>query len=122
MLEELVSRTFAVRNAAHLAHWRAKGPGSFARHMALGEFYDELIEQLDDIVEAYQGAFGKLVGPVNLAAQDTHGDILEMLSSECNWATENREAIADGSPAIENMLDELSGLYLKTIYKLRFLS
>ena len=35
MIEELVSRTFAIRNAAHLAHWRAKGTGSFAKHMAL---------------------------------------------------------------------------------------
>ena len=55
MIEQLVAKTFASRNAAHLQHWRTS---SFSEHMALNEFYDEIIELVDNLVEAYQGAFG----------------------------------------------------------------
>lgn len=122
MIEELVSRTFAVRNAVHLAHWRVRGAGSFAKHSALGDLYDGLIGKIDGIVEAYQGLTGKAVGLVKLAAQDTQREVLPMLEAECEWVTENRSEIADDNPAIENMLDELCGLYLTTIYKLKFLA
>lgn len=122
MIEELVSRSFAIRNAAHLAHWRAKGPGSFAKHEALGAFYDELIDKLDGIVEAYQGHSGQLIGVVKAEGQDTRREILPALEAECAWITDNREEICDNNPALENMLDEICGLYLSTIYKLKFLA
>lgn len=122
MMEELIARSFALRNAAHLAHWRAKGPGSFAKHSALGGLYDGIVEQIDSIVEAYQGMTGKPVGVVKLAAQDTQRDCLAMIEADCAWITENRGEIAEDNPAIENMLDELCGLYLKTTYKLKFLA
>jgi len=122
MLEELISRSFMVRNAAQLAHWRAKGPGSYARHMALGDFYDGLIEKLDAIVEAKQGYAGELIGFVKLIGQDTTREIDSLLEAECLWLENNREDIAEKSSAVLNMLDELSGLYQSTIYKLKFLA
>lgn len=122
MIEELIERTFAVRNAAQLAHWRAKGPGSYARHSALGDFYDAVIDKLDGIVEAYQGMTGSLVGFIKAGTMDTRRDIVDMLQSECDWIKKNRESIAEEHCAIENMLDELCGLYLTTIYKLKFLA
>ena len=57
MIEELISRVFYARNLAHFEHWRAKGEGSYAKHIALGEFYDGVIDTIDPLVEAYQGAF-----------------------------------------------------------------
>ena len=122
MIEELISRTFALRNAAQLAHWRAKGPGSYAKHETLGALYDGVISKLDDIIEAYQGMTGKPVGVVKLTAQDTQRDCLAMIEADCAWITENREEIAEDNPAIENMLDDLCALYLKTTYKLKFLA
>lgn len=122
MLEDLVARVFASRNGAHLAHWRAKGPGSFARHMALGEFYDAVIDKVDGIVEAHQGATGKLIGTVNLNAADARADITAKLADDCNWIAKNRDKIGMGIPAIENLLDDLCDLYLTTIYKLKNLS
>ena len=116
MIEELVSRVFATRNAAHLAHWAAEGEGSDARHRALGDFYDGVIESIDKIVEIYQGAFG-LIGKVEQRIEE--GDIIDLIGAEANWIVENRGEIARGLPPIENLLDELAGLYLKTFYKLR---
>ena len=58
MIEELIAKVFAAREAAHLEHWRTK---SYAQHQALGEFYDTIIDQIDELVECYQGNFG-LIG------------------------------------------------------------
>ena len=119
MLEELVSRVFAARNAAHLAHWRTK---SYAQHIALGDFYDGAIDKIDGIVEAVQGATAKIIGSVSLNAVDGMADPLKKMMDDCNWIATNREKIAQGVPAIENLLDDLCDLYLTTIYKLKNLS
>ena len=119
-MQELITRVFAIRDAAHLAHWAAKGPGSFARHSALGDFYDGIIDKLDGIVEAYQGAFGLIQLDLNL--EITPKDLDERIKDEVNWLQENRSEIAGGIAAIENMIDDLAGLYLTTFYKLKNLA
>ena len=46
MIEQLISRVFYARNVAHFEHWRAKGEGSYAKHKALGHFYDDIVDCL----------------------------------------------------------------------------
>ena len=117
MIEELIARVFYTRNVAHFEHWRAKGEGSFAKHMALGEFYDGVIDALDPLVEAYQGAF-ELIG--GIPAPEAHkGDILKLLESNAAWIEENHEEICKGNRAVANLIDTLTSVYLSAIYKLR---
>lgn len=118
MIEELIAKVFKTRNQAHLAHWKTK---SFAEHEALGSFYDDLIDKLDTLVEACQGSKG-IIGHVDLSCKDESVDIIKCLSDDANFMSKNRQKIAHGVPAIENILDEIVGLYLKTIYKLKNLS
>lgn len=117
MIEQLISRVFYARNLAHFEHWRATGTGSFAKHMALGTFYDDVIEALDDLIEAYQGAF-ELVGNIP-APTDTNSDILKLLEADAEWIEEHHEDICQGNRAVANLIDTLTGVYLSTIYKLR---
>lgn len=117
MIEQLIARVFYARNVAHFEHWRAKGEGSFAKHMALGDFYEGVISALDDLVEAHQGAF-KLVGAI--PAPDTStGDPLKLLEADAAWIEKNHGAICGGNRAVANLIDSVTGVYLKTIYKLR---
>lgn len=117
MIEQLIGRVFYARNLAHFEHWRAKGDGSFAKHMALGEFYDGVIDALDPLVEAYQGAF-ELIG--NIPAPDTVGnDVLSVLEDDAGWIEEHHEDVCKGNRAVANLLDTVTGVYLSTIYKLR---
>lgn len=117
MIEQLVSRVFYARNVAHFHHWRATGTGSFAKHSALGEFYDGVIDAIDPLVEAYQGAF-ELIG--DIPAPDTSKDgVLELLEADAAWIEENHEDICKGNRAVANLIDSLTGVYLSTIYKLR---
>ena len=117
MIEQLISRVFYARNVAHFAHWRATGTGSFAKHAALGSFYDEVIEANDNLVEAYQGAFD-LIGSIP-APDAESSDPLKLLEGDAAWIEENHEDVCRGNRAVANLLDSVGGVYLSTIYKLR---
>ena len=116
MIEQLISRVFYARNLAHFEHWRATGTGSYAKHQALGSFYDDIIDALDSLVEAYQGAF-ELVG--NIPAPKSSSDVLAVLEADAKWIEEHHEEICQGNRAVANLIDGVTGVYLSAIYKLR---
>jgi len=49
------------RNSFHKLHLKVTGEGSYAAHIALGDFYDGLPGHADTIVEGYQGAAEKIL-------------------------------------------------------------
>ena len=118
MIEELIAKVFEARNATHLEHWRTK---SYAAHKALGNFYEDVIDLLDDLVECYQGNFG-IIDKVPDVEQTHNGDCMKCLSDQVAWIAKNRSKIAKNVASLENIVDELTGLYLKTLYKLENLS
>lgn len=118
MIEELIARVFETRNAAHIEHWKTK---SFAQHTALGDFYDGIIDAIDAIVEAHQGVFG-LVKIGELPKQGKVSDIVNYLEADLEWISKNRMQICGKLPAIDNLLQGMEDLYMKTLYKLRHLS
>lgn len=117
MIEELIARVFYARNVAHFEHWRANGVGGYARHQALGEFYDKVVDALDTLVETYQGAF-ELVGTVP-APKTKAEDILMILVEDAEWIEKNHERICKGNRAVANLIDGVTGVYLTAAYKLR---
>lgn len=112
MIEQLIARVFYARNLAHFTHWRTK---SFSQHEALGKFYDEVIEAIDKLVEAYQGVNG-LIG--NIPSSPAKGDCLECLNEDAKWVEANHEKICKGNRAVANLLDGVTEVYITTIYKL----
>lgn len=117
-MEELIARIFKTRNQSHLMHWKTK---SYAEHVALGDFYEGVIGLLDKLVEACQGSKG-IIGHVDLSCKDESVEIIKCLSEDANYISKNRSKIAHNVPALENILDEIVGLYLTTLYKLKNLS
>lgn len=117
MIEELISRVFYARNVAHFEHWTASGVGAYARHKALGKFYEDVIGALDSLVEAYQGAF-ELIGPVR-APKTKAKEMLLILIEDAEWIEKNHEDICKGNRAVANLLDGVTEVYLTTTYKLR---
>ncbi len=113
MIEELISRVFYARNLAHFEHWRTK---SFSQHSALGAFYDDIIDALDHLVEAHQGLNG-IIGTIP-APGSVKSDCLQTLKADAEWIETNHDGICKGNRAIANLLDNVSAVYLTTIYKL----
>jgi len=114
MIEELINRVFWTRNLCHVTHW---GTESYAQHMALGSFYEDIIGALDSIVEAYQGRYAKVKPYVE--DNQVPDDLIAHLEEEADWIATNRCTIARDCATIENMIDTLAGTYLATLYKLK---
>jgi hypothetical protein len=72
-----------------------------------------VVDLLDDYIEAYQGTFG-IIG--DIAGEEK--DAAKMIHDDIIWLNENRSRLAKGVPALENILDEITALHMKTLYKL----
>lgn len=110
MVDKLIEKLFHARDASHIEHWKTD---SYARHKALGHYYEDVVELLDEFIEAYQGTFG-IIGDV--AEQEK--DVAKLIHDDIIWLNENRSRLAKGVPALENILDEITALHMKTLYKL----
>ena len=101
----------------HILHWQTK---SFANHMALGEFYQELPELIDALVEATQGVTGEIIQfPADYYPPAENG--LTELKELREYFVENRDVMPPDSE-IQNLLDSIGDQIDSTLYKLRFLS
>lgn len=118
-MDKIVARLFLVRDIAHREHLKTR---SYAQHMALGEFYEAIVESADAIAEAYQGRYG-IVEDIPFLIPTVPGDIIAQLEGNLAIIEQTRfEDVPAEDTAIQNLIDEAVALFLKAIYKLKFLS
>ena len=116
---DFVGLLFLGRDVAHSVHLNTR---SYAKHMALQTFYEEIVDLADKFAEAYQGKYG-LIGGVALQPAKKTANIVEFLQNQMDEIEANRYKVVDKDcTAIHNIIDEIVGLYLSTLYKLRFLA
>jgi hypothetical protein len=116
---DFVGALFLARDVAHSVHLNTR---SFAKHSALNEFYDEIVELADKFAEAYQGRHG-LIGPISLMSAKKTGNIVEFLEDSLAEIEKSRFEVCEKTDTpIQNIIDEIVGLYLSTLYKLKFLA
>ena len=119
MIGHFVAMLFLARDLAHIEHLRVRGPGSYAAHQALGDFYNGIVDLADSLVETYQGRTDNQVRVERLG--DTKPkNIIPALEAQLKWLEANRyEAIPKDDSPLQNIVDEIAALYLRTIYKLK---
>jgi hypothetical protein len=116
MIGKLISVMFNSRDIAHREHLRT---GSYAQHMALGSFYEDIVGLADSIAEAYQGRHG-IIKDIPKSSGSEMGSIDKVLESHLSSIENMRYTVCDRKEsAIQNMIDEVVALYLSTLYKLR---
>ena len=117
--DKFLGMLFLARDVTHSAHLNTR---SFAKHQALGGFYDEIIDLADKFAEMYQGKYG-LIGPVMLMSADKSNNVLEFLERQAAEIEDIRYKVVDKEcTPLQNVIDEIVGLYYTTIYKLKFLA
>ena len=116
-MEQIIGLLFFARNVTHIEHLKTK---SYAKHKALGHFYDDVIDLADKLAEAYQGDKG-LLGDIPLYAKLPDYAIDVFLEKQLKTIDELRKDATSRS-AIQNIIDEVVELYLSTLYKLMNLS
>ena len=111
---EYLSYLLAVPNKAKLAYLKVSGPGAYATHIVLGEFYDSFVELADELIEVYQGIHG--IQELSIAAIE-YKEPLEALD-ECRAYIQGGRYEACKESHLQNIVDELVALIDRTIYKL----
>jgi len=114
-MEQIIAILFLDRTLTHMEHLRTS---SYAQHKALQDFYEGIIDLADTLAEAYQGYEGIMNIPMR--SDTTTGSMADHLAKRVLEIQKLRKS-CDLS-AIQNIVDEIVGLYLSTVYKLRQLS
>jgi len=116
---QFISTLFASRTQAHIFHLQTP---SFAAHKALNDYYDEIVDITDGLVESYQGKYGIITGYGNIALQEYQSceAIIMFFETLCMYVEKSRGMVAQDS-YLQNQIDEIVALIKSTIYKLRFL-
>jgi DNA-binding ferritin-like protein len=116
---DFVGTLFLARDVAHSVHLNTR---SFAKHSALNEFYDSVVDLADKFAEAYQGRHG-LIGPISLMSAKKTTNIVEFLEDSMADIEKMRFDVCEKTDTpLQNIIDEIVGLYLSTLYKLKFLA
>lgn len=114
----LVGMLFLARDLAHRAHLRTTGLGSLARHEALGEFYDAIIDKADLFCESYQGCYNVLLDVPLMDDEAT--DMIAVMEKQVKWIKANRlQVCGEQETALLNLLDDILLTYYRTLFKLR---
>lgn len=120
MFEKLISTLMASRDQVHIFHWQVTGQNSFARHMALGAYYDAIPGLIDALVESYQGKHGILKGfePAERYDEYTEEGVVKYFKALSTYVDRIYNKLPKEDTNIINQLDGLKDLIYTTIYKL----
>ena len=117
---QLISTLMASRTQAHIFHLQVEGPGSFAAHKALNEYYDEIVDHFDGLVESFQGRYGIVRGYTSPATFKEDGQFMNYFEALAKYVETIRVRIPQDS-YLQNQVDETVKLIESTKYKLKFL-
>lgn len=105
-----ISTLFQSRDKAHLAHLKSK---NYAEHIALGSYYEGILDLTDTFVESYQG----LVGVIDISIPESKNNegMLVHLKGLCELCDTVKTQFPDW---LSNQIQEMQKLIYQTIYKL----
>ncbi len=115
MFQEFAALLFAARDFGHRAHLRTD---TISKHLALGDFYTELTDLADKVVECYQGSEGVIDIPYLDTPAPTTDPVAEV-ENYLKLIQGTRDGAVGTSRALNNIVDEIEGHFLRTLYKLK---
>ena len=116
---EFIGLLFLARDVTHSVHLNTR---SYSKHVALNIFYDRIIGAADDFAEAYQGRHG-LIGPITLHSAKKTTNVIEFLEDSLKEIEACRYEVCDKSDSsLQQLIDNIIEIYLRTLYKLKFLA
>lgn len=116
---DFIGILFLARDVAHSVHLNTR---SYSKHVALNIFYDRIIGAADDFAEAYQGRHG-LIGPISLMSAKKTTNIIEFLEDSLAEIEKMRYDVCDKTDtSLQQLIDNIVEVYLRTLYKLKFLA
>lgn len=115
-IQQFIGLLFASRDYAHKAHLNTD---SFAQHMALGDFYDGIVDLADNLAETWMGRNLTKIGEIPVITVPK-GEPLAVMKRFLDVIKDTRDFVKNDT-VLSNIIDEIEALFSSTIYKLKFL-
>lgn len=113
------SKLFESREIAHIFHLQVKDKG-LAPHLALGDYYEDVIGLIDNLIEVWQGQYNIVEGYDVIDTKNTKGHV-EYFEELAQFIKTERKVISAEDTHLHNIIDEIMALIYKTLYKLKYL-
>lgn len=107
-------------HSATITHFMHLQTTSYAAHVALGTYYDEIVDLVDAVAESIQGCYGEIIRDYPNMFANVTNEPLEYLTMLKDYVSQNRQNLPQESN-IQNEIDNIATLIDSTLYKLRFL-
>jgi hypothetical protein len=116
---KLISYLLHSATQVHIFHLQTN---SYAEHKALNEYYDEIVDLTDGLIESFQGKYDILKGYENYALNDyeNNAQVVKYFKALMKTVDELRVSVKNDS-YLQNEIDNVVNLIASTLYKLRFL-
>ena len=113
---EFVAHLLHSSTVTHFMNWSTS---SYAKHKALGKYYEQIVDLVDRFAESYMGKYEQLKKfPEEF---HTEKDPVKYLENMKEFVEESREELPQDTE-LQNLVDEIADLINSTLYKLRFLN
>lgn len=117
-----IEELFGTLQMSVVATWRKHlRSAKYGKHMALDEFYKEMPEKVDDLIEAYMGAYGKKIGTFQNILSSSNMNTLKYLQELKRVCKEGYDLL-DDNEELEGLMDDIVNLINSTLYKVKELS
>ena len=117
-----IEELFGTLQMSVVATWRKHlRSAKYGKHMALDEFYKEMPEKVDDLIEAWMGAHGKKVGAFQNTLSSSNMNTLKYLNELKRVCKEGYGLLGDNDE-LKSLMDDIVNLINSTLYKVKELS
>lgn len=117
-----VEELFGTLQQAVVGSWRKHlRTAKYGKHEALDEFYKEMPEKVDALIEAWMGANGKKIGNFENLLKSANYNTLSYLK-ELKKICKQGYSILGDNDELESLLDDIVNLINSTLYKVKELS
>lgn len=117
IVAEFVGNLLHSATITHFMHLQAEGEGSYAKHVALGSYYDAIVDLVDGLAESIQGAYDVIIEPYAPSFGNVSVDSLQYLQNLRDYVRSKRVQMPQDSE-IQNDIDGIATLINSTCYKL----
>jgi hypothetical protein len=107
-----------LRNSSPQVHIFHNQTKIYSEHVALGGYYDDVLDIIDRIAETYTALYGEIEGYTSMPYRDyvSKDETINYFKALYQYVQANRAIFKDSF--IQNIVDELSELLAQTLFRL----
>lgn len=117
-----IEELFGTLQMSVVAGWRKHlKSAKYGKHIALQEFYEEMPDKVDALIEGWMGAHGKKVGSFQNILSSSNMNTLKYLQELKRICKEGYDLL-DDNDELKGLMDDIVNLINSTLYKVKELS